>query len=361
MYGDEMPDVTIQKVKTAYEKFVNGIIGFPITFEKCITISEEMIMVNTRLRKGRLIITMFIIAGVLFAADALRRALFMNTDPNIIVDNGIVKTYNTGGNPEADSLENPDMINQQAEVPDGYAEFDISATQLVSGTLVYVDYEHPYVSLDMMPAVNLVYYRNDYYTLVNETDPVILNEEAATALNFMMADYHKSTGRSNFLVYGTTDTYTGEGSYCPQFFPESSTGNTIDLAVNVGASVLTYDGCDDEKWIVDNCHNYGYIVRYPEGKADITGTGFCPWHLRYIGKIHASIMKDLKLCFEEYIEFLGGFTFDHPLSYNLDGTLYDIYSVKSTGEITSAYVPVSRNYVISGTNTDSFIITSIKC
>ncbi|MDE7138687.1 MAG: hypothetical protein K2O29_09590, partial [Ruminococcus sp.] len=117
MYGDEMPDVTIQKVKTAYEKFVNGIIGFPITFEKCITISEEMIMVNTRLRKGRLIITMFIIAGVLFAADALRRALFMNTDPNIIVDNGIVKTYNTGGNPEADSLENPDMINQQSEVP----------------------------------------------------------------------------------------------------------------------------------------------------------------------------------------------------------------------------------------------------
>ncbi len=57
-------------------------------------------MVNTRLRKGRLIITMFIIAGVLFAADALRRALFLNTDPNIIVDNGIIKTYNTGGIPE---------------------------------------------------------------------------------------------------------------------------------------------------------------------------------------------------------------------------------------------------------------------
>ena len=111
MYGDEMPDVTIQKVKTAYRKSVDGIIIFPTAFGKCITISEEMIMVNTRLRKGRLIITMFIIAGVLFAADALRRALFMNTALNIIVDNGIVKTYNTGGNPEADSLENHDTSN----------------------------------------------------------------------------------------------------------------------------------------------------------------------------------------------------------------------------------------------------------
>ncbi len=317
-------------------------------------------MVNTRLRKGRLLITMFIIAGVLFTADALRRVFFMNTELNIIVDNGIVKTYSTGGTPETDNSENYNTINQE-ELPDGYAESEISATQLVSGTLVYVDYEHPYVSLDMMPAVNLVYYRNQYYTLVNETDPVILNEEAATALNMMMEDYYKSTGRSNFLVYGTTDTYTGEGSYCPQYFPESATGNTVDLAVNVGASVLTYDGCDDEKWIVDNCHNYGYIVRYPEGKSDITGTGFCPWHLRYIGQIHASAMKDLHLCFEEYIEFLKGYTFDRPFSYTLNGAMYEIYCIRSTGETTSAYVPVSRNYVISGTNTDSFIITSIKC
>ncbi|MDE5772131.1 MAG: D-alanyl-D-alanine carboxypeptidase family protein [Ruminococcus sp.] len=316
-------------------------------------------MVNTRLRKGRLIMTMFIIAGVLFAADALRRALFLNTDPNIIVDNGIVKTYSTGVNIRAESLEN-DMMNQQEEFSE-YSELEISATQLVSGELVRVDYEHPYVSLDMIPTVNLVYYRNDYYTLINETDPVILNEDAAEALNFMMEDYYKSTGRSNFLIYGTTDTYTGEDSYCPQYFPESSTGNTVDLAVNVGAEVFTYDGCDDEKWIVDNCHNYGYIVRYPEGKADVTGNGFCPWHLRYVGKVHSAIMKDLDLCLEEYIEYLEEYTFDHPFSYNLDGTLCDVYTVKSTGETTPAYVPVYKDYDISGTNTDSFIITVIKC
>lgn len=317
-------------------------------------------MVNARLRKGRLIITMFIIVGVLFTADALRRALFLNTKPNIIVDNGIVKTYITGGIPEIPENPNDTDITNQQVIPDGYNELDISATQLVSGNLLYVDYEHPYVSLDMTPTVNLVYYRNQYYTLINEIEPVILNEEAATALNFMMADYYKSTGHSNFLVYGTTNTYTGTGSYCPQYFPESMTGNTIDLAVNVGASVLTYDGLDDEKWIVDNCHNYGYIVRYPPGKANITGSEFCPWHLRYVGKVHATIMKDLNLCFEEYIEFLSRYTFDRPLSYNLDGTLYNIYSVKSTGETTPAYVPASGNYVISGTNIDDFIVTSIK-
>lgn len=313
-------------------------------------------MVNTRLRKGRLIITMFFIAGVLFAADALRRLWFMNTEPNIIVDNGIVKTYHIGEIPETITTENSCISTMQNE-SSGYSELNIPASKLASGTLVYVDYEHPFSSLDMMETVNLIDYRNHYYTLVNEIDPVILNTEAADALNSMMEDYYKATGRSNFLIYGTTDTYTGEDSYCPQFFPESSTGNTIDLAVNVGDSVFTYDGCDDEKWIIENCHNYGYIVRFPEGKANITGNVFCPWHLRYVGTIHASIMKDLKLCFEEYIAKLSGYTYNHPFSYNLHGTLYDIYSVKSTGETTSVRVPLSGNYTVSGTNTDSFIIT----
>ncbi|MDE5582500.1 MAG: D-alanyl-D-alanine carboxypeptidase family protein [Ruminococcus sp.] len=314
---------------------------------------------RTRLRKGRLLLAMFLIVGVLFVADAVRRALFVNMnigDDNLVVDNGVVMTYHVGKVAEEEKEEEtptPEVL--------GYYELDISSSQLASGTLVHVDYEHPYASLEMMPTVDLVYYRNDYYTLINDTDSVILNADAAKELNLMMTDYYNATGRANFLVYGTTDTYTGDGSYCPKYFPESSTANTVDLAVNVGSTVFTYDGCDDEKWIIDNCYKYGYIVRFPEGKAQKTGNVFCPWHLRYVGRIHSEIMHDMGMCLEEYIEFLSNYTFENPYAYNLDNTVYNIYSVKSTGETTSARVPVSSNYIVSGDNIDRFIITAYKC
>lgn len=315
-------------------------------------------MGKPRLRTGRFIASIFAIVLVIFSTDVLKRAVFKHMDL-YGSDNAIVIRQEGSIRQPVKKISQP--ANEITENQDsGFSELDIDASQLVSGELVRVDNHSPYVSLGMTQTVDLVNYRNDYYTLINETDSVILNVEAANALNLMMADYYNSTGRANFLVYGTTDTYTGEGSYCPQSFPESATGNTIDLAVNVGNSVLTYDGLDDEKWIIENCHNYGYILRFPARKSEKTGSEFCPWHLRYVGKIHAAVMKELNYCLEEYLDFLNGYTFDHPLSYNLNGTMYCIYSVKSTGETTSAYVPVSGNYTVSGNNTDSFIITSVK-
>lgn len=314
-------------------------------------------MGKPRLRKGRFIASIFIMVLVIFATDGMKRAVLehMNlygSDRAIVIrQEGSIRkpaeiSYTITGNDESQNS--------------GFSELNIDSSKLVSGELIMVNNNLPYVSPEIPATVDLIHYRNDYYTLINETDSVILNTEAANALNLMMADYYSSTGQANFLVYGTTDTYTGEGSYCPQFFPESATGNTVDLAVNVGSSVFTYDGCDVEKWIVENCHNYGYIIRFPARKAEITGSDFCPWHLRYVGKIHATVMKKLNYCLEEYLSFLSGYTFDHPLSYNLDGTMYSIYTVKSTGETTPVQVPSSGSYTISGNNTDSFIITSVK-
>ena len=38
------------------------------------------------------------------------------------------------------------------------------------------------------------------------------------------------------------------------------------------------------KWLAANCHKYGFILRYPKDKEDITGIGYEPWHFRYVGK-----------------------------------------------------------------------------
>lgn len=57
-------------------------------------------------------------------------------------------------------------------------------------------------------------------------------------------------------------------------------------------------------WLTENCAEYGFIMRYPEDKQDITGITYEPWHYRYVGVEHAMEMKRLDLCFEEYWEYL---------------------------------------------------------
>ncbi len=52
------------------------------------------------------------------------------------------------------------------------------------------------------------------------------------------------------------------------------------------------------------CSDYGFIIRYPKGKEDVTGISYEPWHLRYVGAPHAEIIAKSKLTLEEYIDLL---------------------------------------------------------
>lgn len=53
-------------------------------------------------------------------------------------------------------------------------------------------------------------------------------------------------------------------------------------------------------WLKEHCSEYGFILRYPEGKEGITGIEFEPWHFRYVGKDAARIIMEEELCLEEF-------------------------------------------------------------
>ena len=61
---------------------------------------------------------------------------------------------------------------------------------------------------------------------------------------------------------------------------------------------------DGYAWLVEHCTDYGFILRYPEDKTEITQINYEPWHYRYVGKEHAAYMKEHGLCLEEYINLL---------------------------------------------------------
>jgi D-alanyl-D-alanine carboxypeptidase len=83
---------------------------------------------------------------------------------------------------------------------------------------------------------------------------------------------------------------------------EHQTGLAVDVGSADSASNLTVEFGDTPEyaWLKDVAHEYGFIVRYPEGKEHITGYQYEPWHLRYIGD-EAEAVYESGLSLEEYL------------------------------------------------------------
>ena len=77
------------------------------------------------------------------------------------------------------------------------------------------------------------------------------------------------------------------------------------LAVDVEGSNKDYDNFEKSiefKWMQNNAHKYGFILRYPKGKTHITGFKYEPWHYRYVGKMVAEIIYKENITLEEYYD-----------------------------------------------------------
>lgn len=80
---------------------------------------------------------------------------------------------------------------------------------------------------------------------------------------------------------------------------EHQLGLALDVSID-GKLSQSFAETDAGRWLAENCHNFGFIVRYPQGKTDVTSIVFEPWHLRYVGLPHSQIMKEKSLTLEEY-------------------------------------------------------------
>ena len=75
------------------------------------------------------------------------------------------------------------------------------------------------------------------------------------------------------------------------------------LAVDVSDITLDYDNFENTKefkWMMDNSHKYGFIMRYPKAKYNITGFKYEPWHYRFVGINTATYIKEKNITLEEY-------------------------------------------------------------
>jgi len=90
---------------------------------------------------------------------------------------------------------------------------------------------------------------------------------------------------------------------------EHHTGLALDIVdeewIVAGKGLIPeYATQASQQWLAETMQDYGFILRYPEGKEEITGIQYEPWHFRYVGEEHARFIVEHELALEEYIEFI---------------------------------------------------------
>lgn len=85
---------------------------------------------------------------------------------------------------------------------------------------------------------------------------------------------------------------------------EHETGLAVDLTSGDGscAAADCFGETEEAAWLAEHAADFGFIVRYPKGKDDITGYQYEPWHLRYVGEALAGELADSGLTLEEYYD-----------------------------------------------------------
>ncbi len=152
---------------------------------------------------------------------------------------------------------------------------------------------------------------NKSYSLPSDYDPGE-SSEALDAFYEMQADasdeglniYISSSYRSYedqariYQNYCDTDGQEAADTYSSRpGFSDHQTG----LAFDLNSIDDSFGYTPESDWVSANCHKYGFIIRYPKGKEDITGYQYEPWHIRYIGVDKATAVYESGLCLEEYL------------------------------------------------------------
>ncbi len=135
--------------------------------------------------------------------------------------------------------------------------------------------------------------------------------EAAEAegIRLYLKSAYRSWQTQNTMYYNRLQKYGYDDGWV-------SMPGASDHQTALGCDVVSYEWRDrgmneqfaettEAKWMAAHCAEYGFILRYPEDKVEITEINFEPWHLRYVGNPVATYIMDNGLCLEEFHEQLA--------------------------------------------------------
>lgn len=175
---------------------------------------------------------------------------------------------------------------------------------------ILVNKENPITS-DAIDSLDLVEIYNSISIDRNCLSAWIELQRAAykDGLNLIIDECYRSLETQQNVLNYYINLIGKDAAYKRVAFPGESEHHT-GLAIDY--TFIRDDGMIEDKeltendkeyiWMNQNAYKYGFIIRYPKGKEDITGYNFEPWHIRYVGKELALYLKENDITLEEYYQ-----------------------------------------------------------
>lgn len=104
--------------------------------------------------------------------------------------------------------------------------------------------------------------------------------------------YYVSQGLSEAEATAQTQT---------RILPAGASEHNMGFAMDIVSASADFISTKEFSWLSAHAHEYGFILRYPENKTEITGVMYEPWHWRFVGKEAAAEMQKSDQCLEEYL------------------------------------------------------------
>lgn len=139
----------------------------------------------------------------------------------------------------------------------------------------------------------------------------MMDDARAKGLNPEISSSYRTMAEQKQIMNDMIVKYRGEGYTEKSARKEAerwvaapgTSEHELGLAVDITADNNWYGEKDAVwKWMNENCYKYGFILRYPDDKANITGIAHEQWHYRYVGKDAAKEIYESGLCLEEYLK-----------------------------------------------------------
>lgn len=181
-----------------------------------------------------------------------------------------------------------------AKNPDVYAEVEVTVT--AAPGLTYIDGILVVNKTYAVPA--------DYNPGVDPTAKSAFEKMQADAADLGLNIYISSGFRSYDYQAGLYQRYVNQSGQAEADRYSARPGHSehqTGLAFDLNTITEEFKDTDEGKWVTENCHNYGFIIRYPADKESVTGYMYEPWHIRYLGIETAQAVHDSGLCLEEYL------------------------------------------------------------
>lgn len=245
-----------------------------------------------------------------------------------------------------------------------YVSITKQQSAVQEGVLVNVNLQHEYTFPASMEnaLVNIRQNRAKYngasYVYDVPYNDWLLNKETLEAFNAMLLKHYEVENDIDIKISSAYRTEKDQQGLTSSNIPPKKSDHHTGLCVAILSSAG--DSLPMNHWIFENCHKYGFVIRYPNEKSEITGVSGYEHCLRYVGVAHATYMAENGLCLEEYTELLKN---SHKEGNALqitgaDGHKYAVYYTPvGDSDITTLRVPDNYKYTVSGDNIGGFIVT----